>query len=132
MEHLKNLKLYVLMSKDGLFYRSVGYGGSGPSWTEDFEKAKIYGKLSAARSQVTWWSKHYMKDFGIPDLIEISISPANFKIMDEEVERVTKVLEKQKKMAEELEVLRRKGELEKAQKALEYAEKELELLRAKQ
>ena len=73
MEVQIDLKLYAVQSKDGKWLRAKGYSGSGNSWVENIEDAKIYPKLGNARRQVTWWSNHF-PDFGIPLIIEFQIT----------------------------------------------------------
>ena len=90
MEVQIDLKLYAVQSKDGKWLRAKGYSGSGNSWVENIEDAKIYPKLGNARRQVTWWSNHF-SDFGIPHVIEFSITKG---LIIDETERVKKSMEK--------------------------------------
>lgn len=88
MELVKGLRLYVVMSKDGKFFRSVGYGGGGNSWVDDINSAKFYTKIGQARSRVTFWAKNYPK-YGIPYIVELRAESA---VILDESERVNKTL----------------------------------------
>lgn len=106
------LKLYVVRSKDGKYFKSKGYGGYGDSWKDDINQAKIYTKPGPARAQVTFWATHYPK-FGTPDLVELVVTEDNMRIVDEG-NRMDKV--KARKEREQKEKLER----ETKQKALSW------------
>ena len=86
----KILSLYAVRSKDGKFFKNIGYGGSGggKSWVDSLDRAKIYAKIGQARSRVTWWSEHY-PEYGKPDLIELVVEKINV-INDSDVIRKNK------------------------------------------
>lgn len=88
---MKTLSLYAVRSKDGKFFKNIGYGGSGggKSWVDSLDKAKIYAKIGQARSRVTWWSEHY-PEYGTPELIELVVSEV--KVVDD-----SEVIKKNKK-----------------------------------
>ena len=85
------LSLYAVRSKDGKFFKNIGYGGGGgkKSWVDSLDKAKIYAKIGQARSRVTFWEKNY-PEYGRPDLIELVVEKIN--VIDD-----TEVIKKNKK-----------------------------------
>jgi len=107
-----NLEFFAVRSKDGKYFRSVGFGG-GKNWVDDIKKAKIYPKIGQARARVTWFKANY-PDFGVADIIKII---ANEAIVLSEVERVEKSINKK----EEKELKRQK---ERAERALKQAEED--------
>lgn len=96
----ETLTFYVVRSKDGKYLRSKGYGGSGDSWVETLDKAKVWNKIGGANGQVTWWTRNY-PEYGIPDVIPLTATIGEALNQDE---RVAKAL---KKMA----LSKAKGEL---------------------
>lgn len=90
---MEQLELYAVRNKKGQYFRSKGYGGYGPSWVNELQKAKIYPKIGPARSQVTFWANNY-PGFGTPEIIVLTVSVT--KVLNEE-ERVKKAVIKSKK-----------------------------------
>jgi hypothetical protein len=80
------LKVYVVRNQDGQFFKAKGFGGSGPTWVDDIQRARIYPKIGQARGRVTWFANNY-PDYGVPDIIELTASKA--KVIKEE-DRVKK------------------------------------------
>ena len=109
---MDTLELYVVRSKDGKYLRAKGYAGTGESWVTDLKKAKIYPKLSTARSQVTFWAGNYPK-FGVPDIIKLTITAS--EVIDE-TSRVDKALLKKRKIDLQNELHSAKWELDRALK----------------
>lgn len=96
------LKLYVVRSKDGKYFKSKGYGGYGSSWKDDINQAKIYTKPGPARGQITFWATNY-PEYGVPDLIELLVTEGNMRVINED-DRLTKVkARKEKEVKEKLE-----------------------------
>lgn len=120
-------KFYIVRNQEGKFFRAKGYKGGGDSWVDDLGKCRVYNRIGPARSIVTWWTRTYPK-FGIPDIVECSITEGNFKVLDE-TERVNKTIAKINKVEEEREVKLRKYKLEMARKELIDAEQRLKSLR---
>jgi len=124
-----DLQFYVVRSRDGMFFRSKGFNGYGDSWVKEITKAKVYSKIGAAKGQVTFWATNY-PDFGIPDIIVLSLSAT--KVIDES-DRVRKTLEKKLKEAiKNVEDYKQKYpnsySLERAQKDVEKLQKTLKCL----
>jgi hypothetical protein len=84
------LEFFAVRSKDGKYFRSVGFSGK-QNWVDDIKKAKIYQKIGQARARVTWFAKHY-PEFETAEIIKIFADKA--EILNEK-ERVNKVIEKQ-------------------------------------
>jgi hypothetical protein len=121
------LELYVVVSQDGKFFRSVGYGGGGKSWVDTIDKAKIYPKLGQARSRVTWWYNTYPK-YGMPYIVKLTATGTE---IINETDRVNKA--KQKKLTEEANRKKREAEwaLKDAEKRLKDAQNDVKRLKGK-
>ena len=85
------LKVWAVRNRDNQWFRAKGYSGTGNSWVDNIKKARLYANKSGAIGRVTWWAKHY-PEFGVPDLIELSM--ANMKVIDQQ-ERVGKAIRKE-------------------------------------
>lgn len=97
-----NLELYVVRNQEGHYFRAKGFGGYGKTWVDDIQKAKVYPKLAQARSRVTWFYNNY-PEYGIPNIIKLTVSEA--EVMDES-ERVLKA-KKAKEVKEQRADMRR-------------------------
>jgi len=117
-----DIRLYLIRSQDGKYLRAKGCGGYGNSWVEEVSNAKVYTKLSTARTQVTFWATKY-PEFGVPEILEIH--SCEYRVMDE-AERVDKAKEKIRTRKEKQEVRLAKWKLERAQKDFASAKKRLE------
>jgi hypothetical protein len=82
---------YLVRNKEGKFFRSKGWGGYGDTWVEDPKRARVYQKISQARSRVSFFANNY-PEYGVPDLVAISASQGI--VLDE-----SKRVEKAKKSA---------------------------------
>lgn len=49
--------LFIVVNSEGKVMRTRGYGGSGDSWVDTLTTARIYVKLSHARTQAGFWEK---------------------------------------------------------------------------
>ena len=83
---LISLKFYLIQNQEGCYFRAKGYGGSGLTWVEDANKAKVYLKIGVARAQVSFFANTYPQ-YGVPRLIEMEVTHGT--ILDES-ERVAK------------------------------------------
>lgn len=126
-QSIPQLELYVVINSSGQFFRSKGFGGYGKSWVDDIKKARAYGKIGPARSQVTWFSNSY-PDYPTPAILKLNIG--SYEILNE-----TERVEKAKKSIREKEMLRKtkqaKSDFEYAKKNLEIAQQNLEKARLK-
>lgn len=117
----KEITLYAVRNSDKQWLRKIGYGGSGKSWTDEFNQARIYTKIGAARSMVSWWANNYPQ-YPTPELVQFQVS--GVKVLDETARVEKQKLNKQK--AEQRRELRDKQwKLEMAQRDLEDAQKRL-------
>jgi hypothetical protein len=82
-----SLEVYLVQSQDGKYLRSKGL------WVNDAKDAKVFLKLSQARTQVTWWATQYPQ-YGIPNLIILRIDEGEVK---DETPRVLKSIAKKDK-----------------------------------
>ena len=121
------LELYVVVNKQGKFFRAVGYGGGGNSWVDTIDKAKIYPKIGQARSRVTWWYNTY-PSYGMPNIIKLTATGT--ELMNEK-ERVEKEHEKKKVREAKREEARKKEELKRAEADLAKATERLKQLKGK-
>lgn len=119
-----SLSLYAIRNKKGEWLRTRGYCHYGEKWVSDIQKAKLYPKISVARSQVTWWATNY-PDYGQPELVELLVT--DFKVLPEEG-RVKKAIEKKERKKAAYTVRRLEREKELAIKKLQEAQKEMERL----
>lgn len=92
-----NLTLYAVQNEKGQYFRAKGYSGSGNTWVDDINKAKIYPKIGGARGTITWFANNYPK---YPTLKLLKLTVSNVEVLDE-TERVNKA--KDKKAREEAE-----------------------------
>lgn len=75
------MKLYVVRSKDGKFFRPKGQSGMGLNWQEKLEKARFYPKIGNAKAQASFWFKEY-PEYGCPDVLEFDLDPEKALVMD--------------------------------------------------
>jgi len=115
-----NLTLYAVQNEKGQYFRAKGYGGTGNTWVDDINKAKIYPKIGGARGTITWFANNYPK-YPIPKLLKLTVS--NVEVLDE-TERVNKA--KARKAREDAERKKHNAEWE-----MEQAKKQLAELEAK-
>lgn len=112
-----NMILYAVQNHEGKFLRSKGYCGSGKSWVDTLETAKIYGKIGPARGRVTWFANH-CKDYPIPKLVALHIS----KVEElDETERIEKKKQDKIRRDAEMNKHRVEGRIESAKRELPAA-----------
>ena len=124
-EHFKKneLVLYVVRNSKGQYFRAKGFSGSGDSWVDDINKAKIYGKIGGARSTVTYFAQN--PKYPVPDIVKLGVT--GMEVIDETA-RVKKVLDKKAKEEQEREAINAKRQLEEAKARLASAQAELKRL----
>lgn len=121
-----SLELYAVQNHVGDFFRAKGFGGYGLSWVKEISSAKIYTKLSQARSRVTYFNNNNPDN--LPSCKIIVLSVTDSQVLDE-TDRIVKV-----KKDKELSAVNKKknlalDKLNKAKKELEEAEEELKKLK---
>ena len=113
--------LYTVQNSKGQWYRSKGYGGHGDSWIDNFDGAKIYGKIGPARRVVGYFANNW-PTFPTPNIVELSID--NMTVIDESV-RVAKQKLAKKKAEKNRELHRLATNLKRAQEDFEVAKRRL-------
>lgn len=121
------LVLYAVRNSSGQFFRAKGYSGSGATWVDDINKAKIYGGTGGARGVITWFANHFPK-YPTPELIKLTVT--EMEVMDETA-RIKKAQERKLKAEKEKEARNAKYELERAQRNLDEAQARLNNLKNK-
>jgi len=125
-EQVKSLKFYAVRNKEGKWFRAKGYGGYGETWVEELNRARIYNKPRAARSQISYFANNYT-GYGVPDLVEFSVG--EIKIIDE-TQRVADVKKKKEIAAEKAKFWQHQWEVDEAKRNLAEAQKKLKELGA--
>ena len=120
------LKLYIVVNADGHYFRAKGYGGYGDTWVGDIQKAKIYTKISSARSTVTFFANNY-PTYTAPDIHELTITST--KLLVEERKRVTKVVEKKIREKELAETRRKEWEINRTEQQMKELQEKLKELK---
>jgi hypothetical protein len=123
---MDTLELYAVRNKKGQYLRSKGYGGYGPSWVDELQKAKIYPRIGPARSQVTFWTNNY-PGYGTPEIVVLTVSAS--KVLNEE-ERVKKAINKAKREKLNNELFWAKEKAEQAKKRVQELSDKKALLKA--
>jgi hypothetical protein len=125
MEINNTLILYAVRNSQGQYFKAKGYGGSGASWVDDINKARIYGRTGGARGTITWFATNHPK-YPTPDLIKLTVT--GIEVMDE-TKRVEKA--KQKKATEEANRIKRQAEyqLKEAERKLADAQATIKKLK---
>ena len=121
------LKFYAVQNRDGMFFRSKGYGGYGETWVDSLAKAKVYTRPGPARGQVTFFANNYPK-FGIPTLIELHVTKM---ILITETDRVKKSQDRKAKDEAAFEKRQAEWELKQAKRKLNEAKDTIDRLQTK-
>ncbi len=116
---------YVVRNGDGKYFRAKGYQGYGESWVEGLDKARVWAKLSGARSVVTYFANAW-PGYSVPDIVELTVTAT--EVLDEK-DRVEKAKVKKKKAKETQELHNKREALKHAQAAYEQAQANLEKLK---
>lgn len=124
-DNLKDLKLYIVVNHEGKFFRAKGYGGSGQSWVDNPNTARIYAKIGPPRAIVSYFFNSSDK-FPAPKILEIGVGET--KIIDED-ERLKKNKQKKKEKEAQYIIRRRQEQIERAEKELKEAQKNLKNLK---
>lgn len=66
--------LYVVINSDGHYFRRKGYGGYGDTWVASMNTARVYAKLSQARSVVTFFANSYPQ-YPTPKIVRLQVTP---------------------------------------------------------
>lgn len=120
------LVLFVVRNAKGQYFRAKGFSGSGESWVNDINKAKIYGKIGGARGTVTYFAQDTKHP--VPEIVKLTVT--GMEVIDEK-DRVEKVLTKKAREKDEQEKRRAKRDLEDAERRLADAQRNLDKLKKK-
>jgi hypothetical protein len=118
------LTRYAVRNSEGKWFRSKGYGGYGETWTDNANKARLYGAIGQARSRRTFFATRW-PEFGAPDIVKLECEPV---VIDDSAQLV-KAKKKASTKKERREVQRAKDKLQRAE--AEFARASAELERAK-
>lgn len=119
IDDVSSLEFYLVRNKEGKWFRAKGYGGSGDSWVAEIKRARVYGRIGPARTQVNFWATNY-PTYGVPEIVKLTVS--GFTVIDE-TDRIKKSIIKKKEAKRKADVLEKKRRLEDAKKELEAAER---------
>ena len=97
--------LYAVRNSDGKWFRAVGYGGHGPSWVDDIQRARIYPKLGTARGRVGYFANNH-KDYPPPDVVEFVVTVGRVVDDTARVEKARKAADRRKAREAEEERMR--------------------------
>ena len=120
----EKLNLYAVRSKDGKWFRSKGYSGSGESWVKDVNKARIYASSGPARAVVTFFAEKH-PDYGVPDLVRLVVTEA---ITVDESDRIKINQEKKQRRLVNIRARNAQEAMSRAKKQLEKAQSEVNRL----
>ncbi len=120
MNNFEDLEFFAVRNKDGQWFHRKGYSGSGETWREDVQEARIYNKIGPARAQVTYFAEKY-PSFGVPEIVCFKVGEVT--VINEE-ERLKKKQEKEERRAGIRRIKRAKATLVIAQSELKEAEEE--------
>jgi predicted Zn-dependent protease len=118
------LEVYVVQNAQGQFFRAKGYGGSGKTWVDDINQAKLYPNTRGARHAVTFFANAYPK---LPAPVLLKLTIGKVEVINES-DRLLKA--KQRKEKAEAERWQRLAEyaLERAKERMAAAEREMKSL----
>lgn len=118
------LVLYAVINSDGKWFRAKGMNGYGDNWVDNIQNAKIYPRIGPARSVVTFYGKHNLKE--IPKIVKIIST--KIEILDE-VDRVKKSIKVKHEKEAKRKIAINQIKVADAEKKLKAAEEELKQLR---
>lgn len=112
------LLLYAVRNHEGKWLRARGIYGSGETWVDNLQDAKIYAKLGQARSRVTYFANSSRR-LPAPTIVELEVSST--RVLDE-ADRIAKAQRKKELEREQARARQAQYELEAAQRALREAQ----------
>lgn len=116
--------VYVVRNSEGKFFRAKGFGGYGDTWVADIIQAKIYGKITPARSRVSFFSLHYPQ-YPRPVILRLKLSLETAEVVDE-TERIQKVINRRDNKRKSNEIYWAKKKLKQAQEDFDKAQQRLQ------
>jgi hypothetical protein len=127
-DNLLQLLVYIVRNQEGKYCRTKGYGGYGSTWVDDILKAKVYTKLSGARTRVGYFANAWPQ-YGVPSIIKLTVTEV--EVLDES-DRVSKAREDKRKKEATREATIQRAKLRHAQESYERAKKELDKLKIRE
>lgn len=119
------LSVYAIRNYDGKWFRANGQSGYGDTWVDDLVKAKLYPRISQARSRVTYFA-NANRELPVPQLVEFVVT--EMRVMDEAAR-----VDNARKQKDLREVQRQRADarwaLENAQRDLARAQEKIDRLR---
>jgi hypothetical protein len=122
---MNDVAFYVVQNSEGKYFRRKGYGGSGNSWVEEIEKARVWVTLAGARTVVGFFASRY-PEYPVPQIIKLVVTQS---IVIDETERIKTLQLKKKQKQEKAEILEAKRRFEQAEKDLKAAQTRYEKAR---
>ena len=113
-----SMEFFVLQNEKGQFFRRKGYGGSGDTWVDSLDTARVWAKIGGARSVSSYFYNAYPK---YPPLKIVKLTVSAAEIIDDSA-RLEKARIKKIKAAEARKLQESKYRLEQAQKDLQRAQ----------
>jgi len=99
------MTIYVIRNREGRFFHAKGYGGHGSSWVEAFESARLYTKLGAAKSRVTFFRRKW-PEYGTPEILAFELDLARAQVLDMTDSTAKSIAAKQKRELKQAEVMK--------------------------
>jgi len=109
--------MYAVQNDKDQFLRSKGFSGSGNSWVDSLDTARLYGKPRAARARITFFAKNY-PEFPVPKLVALHIT--EMEVIDE-TERIENLKKNRASADDRRELRSKKAALDKAQSEYDEA-----------
>lgn len=122
------MKLYLVRNKEGKFFRSIGYGGTGGNWVSEMARAKFYTKSGQAASRVTWFFKNYPQ-YGCPEILEFDLNVNDATVLNME-ELTLKKIKKSKEKEIKRQQANRAYQIKRLEQEREELDKKLHRVRA--
>jgi len=63
-------ELYAIVNKEGKYFRKIGHCSYEPHWIDRIEDARLYGRKSSAKTQITYWANKF-PEHGVPSMVII-------------------------------------------------------------
>lgn len=123
----ENLCLYAIQNKEGEWFRRKGLNGSGESWVDNFEQARVFSKIGTARGVVSWWANKY-PSYGTPFLVILYIGRVE---KQNEADKIAESKRKRDELYAKKELQWKEKKIIAAQKDYEESRKKLKELRKK-
>lgn len=119
---INSIAFFVVQNSEGKFFRRKGYGGHGDTWVDGLATARVWTKISGARSIVTFFANHYL-NYPPPKIVKLTVAAT--EIIDE-TERIAAARAKKQKKLERREIWLAEQNLKKAKEEFNRAKEKYE------